>query len=236
MVIILLFFFFPVLGSNHWFEKFIEKQFVKVGYATMIVNFYPEIDFTKAVTDLHIHDKALYRSIKGIELLLEELKKFPSIDTDQVVLMGMSLGGTFTALNILLNKKIKAAVIVAGSGNNPHILANSKNPIIAALRKKRMAQYSMSSEKAYLNKMKRKMRWDPLLMKRSKVKDKILMIISMNDTDVLTSAQIKTWKFFGRPKAIFSKLGHFPLILSVPFLYNKKIIQFFNEKLSHNDS
>jgi hypothetical protein len=52
------------------------------------------------------------------------------------------------------------------------------------------------------------------------------MIISRYDTQVPTSAQMRTWKAFGRPQAYFSSMRHLALILSIPLTYYSKIESF----------
>jgi dienelactone hydrolase len=225
-------FIFPILGGKTFLENHLERQLVKRGYAVMIVDFYPRVSLVEATRDLRIHDKVLQRSILGMNALIHEVKKYPTIDHQKLGLLGMSLGGIFTTLNIILNENFKAAVIVASGGNNPLILMKSKNPFLTFLRKKRKDRYSIRSDQEYLKMMRRKFNWDPLMMKRPKIKHKILMIISQNDTHIPTTVQVKTWKFLGKPKAIFTKLSHYQLILSIPFVFNARIINFLDEKFS----
>jgi dienelactone hydrolase len=101
----------------------------------------PDSKFHLMFNDLGVHDQAYRRSVLGLENLNEYAEGLAFIKQGKYGLIGMSLGGIFTALDLRLQKKIKAAVIIAGAGDNPTILTESRNPAMTLLRQMRMNKF-----------------------------------------------------------------------------------------------
>ena len=220
----------PCLGPYPVMEQFLARQFVQCGFAVFITSFMPKEPFKKMVNDIKIHDRTYRLSVEGIKKLLKLTHRMDFIDHQNMGLMGMSLGGIFTALNARLHSHFKASVIVAGGGGNEVILGQSQNPLIKLMRETRMKNLNLSM-KEYEQLISDHIRWDALKLTQKVNADSIYMLISTKDTHVPTASQVKTWQEFGKPRAEFVSVGHYPLMFLATTYYLSRIRNFFIHRL-----
>jgi dienelactone hydrolase len=219
----------PVLGDFTVLEQCLAGLLSRCGFAVFITSFMPQEPFSHMIGDIQVHDRAYQLSVQGISALVSYARSQPFIDDANLGLMGMSLGGIFTALNCRLHAEFKASVIVAGGGDNRNILALSQNPIIKLMREVRMQRLGLTLEE-YRELIDENIRWDALKVKRPVDRESLYMFIAEKDEHVPTVCQRRTWEQFGRPRAEFANMGHFPLLALIPTFYFPRILRFFQER------
>jgi hypothetical protein len=219
----------PVLGDIPVLERCLAGLLSRCGFAVFITSFMPQEPFSEMIGDIQVHDRAYQLSVQGISALVSYAQSQTFIDGNNLGLLGMSLGGIFTALNCRLHNEFKASVIVAGGGDNRNILALSQNPIIKLMREVRMQRLGLSLEE-YRELVDENIRWDALKVRRPVDRDSLYMFISEKDEHVPTVCQRRTWEQFGKPRAEFVNLGHFPLLALVPTFYFPRILGFFQDR------
>lgn len=220
----------PVLGGVDIIEQCFAYLLSLYGYNVFITDFMPALDLNACASDFNCHDKTYKRSIVGLEELAKFAIKLPSIDGEKLGLFGMSVGGIMTCLNIKVNPRFKAAVVIAGGGLHHVTLATSKNPVLSALKKLRKMKYHISSDEDYQMLMASHNEMDSVKVFRRAGPERILMFIATEDDHVPTSVQVETWKDLQKPKAFFLKMTHYKMVFSVPFTHFNNIRGFYQEK------
>lgn len=212
-------------------EKTLARILVHSGFNAVIANFMPPYRLQSFVRDVNIHDRTYVDSLSHVRDIQNYLKRIPSVDTSKIGIIGMSVGAIFAGLNFKVNPDIRAAVMIAGSGNSAGILARSENLILKTLKSLRKKHFLLKTDEEYEAFMCQYADLDIHKIYRTIDPKKIMMIISMNDSVVPTELQLETWDEFGRPEAYFVKDSHYETVIKSPFLYYRQIYQFLNSCL-----
>lgn len=171
-------------------------------------------------------------AILALRTVIDYAKLSPYFNPDKVGMIGSSLGGIMTAFVAgLETERLAAVVSVVGGGNLPHILAYSDNKSAVAVREARMRAEKMSTVEEYEEKLRETVRYDPMHFASRVHPEKLLMIISSNDSKVPTPVQWDLHKAFGAPVNKVFSLGHSPTIAALAWVYFDTVSSFLRDRL-----
>lgn len=177
-------------------------------------------------------DEQERRAILSLRTVLDVLSTHPAFDRDRLGIIGVSVGGIITSMMAGIEPdRLKAVVVVVGSGNLPYVLANSDNDKVSDLRRQRMTHLKIRENEIYEDWLRANLRYDPLYFAPRAQRDRIMMITARGDTTVPYRMQQDLFEAFGKPTVSEYSGSHVQTILSMTYFYFGDVIKFYKSRL-----
>ncbi len=218
----------PTIFGHTVLENQLAKKLCERGFATVIADVNEVVQPTTLPSWDH-EDNTQRKAILTLRTAIDFMQMHPYILPNQIASLGCSLGAITTATLMGVDTRLRAAVLAAGGGNLPFILANSRYSKIELLRESRMKHLKISIPE-YENELRRRLIFDPLHFRSRVNSANILMMIAKGDTMVPESAQMELWENYGQPEVLLFGSGHVGSIVRLAILWTDYIAEFFRAR------
>lgn len=223
----------PTINGEGFVEKSTAKFLVKNGFHVIVSEFRnlnnlnPIYDYTKEDEVIRAYEKGFFRPIAGVRLTLNYLRE--EYKFDKVFAVGGSQGGIRSISLLGSIPEIRAAWTNVAGGDFPSLYAYSEVKQLVKDRAVHMKALGLTKKSDYEAYMRSKLKNDPMraCLKR---KADLRMLISLSDTSVPTSNQLKLWRACGSPEKREIKGGHVSGVLKL-ISERKKMLKFFKSYL-----
>jgi len=218
----------PILGVTP-LDSALAHFFVMEGYNVIILKYNEQItDYNRPLEDFN---RALVSVLTSARLLLDFAETKEEIDSRRVATYGMSLGAIVASIYAGVEDRVDAAVLIAGGGHIPEIMAKSQFAIARMFRNTRKRVERIGSDEEFQYILEDIVLFDPLVFAPRNSPDDIYMVISDHDSVVHTKNQRMLWEAYGRPEYFSFRGNHFPTIL-VNLANHWAIFNFLKKRLN----
>ena len=220
----------PTMEGITPIETSIASGFCDAQIATIIADV-DDNSIPKVLPSWGLEDARNRYSILALRTTIDFAKTSPYFDSNRVGFMGLSLGaimGSFIAG--LEGERLAAMVLVLAGGDLPYILSVSDNSRVKEMRDGRIEAAGLKTNEEYEEILHQTVRYDPLHFASRAKPDKMLMVMSSNDTKVPTAMQNDLYEAFGKPENSVYKSGHVQTIISLTYWYFNTVTDFLGKK------
>ena len=159
----------------------------------------------------------------------------PSIDTDRIGLIGMSLGAIVGSLTAGVDPRIRSEVLLLGGGDLPGIIFSTNERAFVKMRKRLMEEHQSSPEALKQDAEKTLAAVEPLNYARRLPPSNILMINAYFDKAIPRFYTLALWEKIGKPHLVFVPTGHYTAAFFIWYA-EAKAYEHFKKTLDRPDS
>lgn len=165
-----------------------------------------EKDFNALAAQLHDY-------VVEVRQALDWLTQQPSIDTDRIGLLGMSLGAIVGSLTTGVDPRVRSEVLLLGGGDLPGIIFSTRERSFVKMRNRLMEEQRVSPEALKQDAEKTLATVEPLNYAYRLPPNNILMINAYFDQAIPRPYTLALWEKIGKPHLVFVPAGHYTAIL-----------------------
>ncbi|MGE0631281.1 MAG: hypothetical protein AB7O96_02660 [Pseudobdellovibrionaceae bacterium] len=136
--------------------------------------------------ELKTQDEQALRAISAIRNGVQYMR---SQNVEKVGLFGTSLGAIMAIPVLNLEADIKAAVLIVGGVNLPHIMAYSEQKEVARIRSERVRKYGFPNAQEYENRLREEIKLEPFDFLNLNGSKDVFVVTALRDTSVPTIDQ-----------------------------------------------
>jgi dienelactone hydrolase len=220
----------PAIRGISGRERSITNYFLKQGYHVAILE--PVKNIINGTIALQEFQNTLLSFVGAVRSTIDVMIKKEEVDSNNVFLWGSSWGAIYSTIVFGADKRVNAAVIIAGGGSLPDIVTESKQEYVEKYRKERMKQENLATEEAFRQKMKEYVTIDPVDFARRRGPEEVYYVMSLKDKSVPTDYQDLLLEAFVRTgnKKKYRK-GHAMTLMLSHYFHHKVYSDFFNKRL-----
>ncbi len=167
----------PPTGGTNMIDRSYARLLCASGFNVYILDKYTGFD--EYNLDLEIHHRFYGRAQRAVDLIVKDIP-----DTQQLSILGTSVGAIHAAISVGRIKRIKNALIIAGGADITGIIVDSDQDVMRVAREKRNKMFGFKTRDDYYNELKKHIELDPLNYEKVFPSKKISMVIAENDTTV----------------------------------------------------
>lgn len=219
----------PIVGETV-LDRRMAARFCANGMSAYIVQLVRENSAEREVRDLSVHDESYARALGGVRQLMAQLDARAG-QPRTYGLLGMSLGGMFSAYIAGSEPRIAATVIVASGGDIPSILATSDQESVAAQRNARLRTFGLMDAMSYEDLLRANISNDPLGVAGNIAPGSVYMFIATKDTTVPTRNQRLLRDAVREPVVFTVNSAHTATLVKAGTLHAAKITSFLAKRL-----
>lgn len=216
----------PILGGENSESKFFAKSFANHGYAALIIHRNEQHQKEAMLKNMEI---TLRQTVIDVKRAIDWVETQKNLDSNNIGVFGISLGGIKSALIAALDNRIKAAVIGLAGGNLPHILIHSQERAIREKIDEMTEKNGLNPEDLYCQ-LKSEIQTDPIRYARYIDARKVLMVVALFDKIIPAEKGKELIAAIGMPERIYLVSGHYTSLLYIFYIKNK-VLNFFNQHL-----
>ncbi len=216
-------------GTREMLEPVVARDLCNEGIATIIADVN---DMTPPVTypawgaeDLHNRQAML-----ALRSVVDFAETVPRFDKNKIGALGLSMGGITTAMFIGVEPRLKAAVIIVGGGNFPHILSMSDEGHVDDLRRSRMKSAGLTTIDQYEDQLRSSVTYDPFYFAPQAPRERIMMVMAEADVKVPYVDQREQFVAFRKPESLTFTGGHVATIIEMVYLYMGDVTGFLKKR------
>lgn len=219
----------PIVGETI-LDRRMAARFCANGMAAYIIQVVREVSSEREVSDLRVHDESYDRALGGVRQLITTLDREAGVRLNYG-LMGMSLGGMFSAFIAGSEPRINATVIVASGGDVPSVLATSDQESVAAQRNARIRNFGLIDSMSYEDLLRKSITNDPVAVAGNIAPGSLYMFIATSDTTVPTRNQRLLRNAIREPLVFTVNSAHTATLIKASTLHAGKITSFLAKRL-----
>jgi hypothetical protein len=215
----------PMAGGDYTLERYFARYFARRGFAVAIAT-RRELHQPK---ELEAIVPWVEQSIRDNLRALDWIATRPELDTNRIVLLGISLGGLRGVMLTALDGRIKAAALGLVGGDLPYILAHTREHGIVRRRDDYMRAHDLTLEQ-FEQRFRCIFHWDPDALAEYMDRHKVLLVLALWDRVVPFK---KGWELrarLGDPETLVLPTGHYSTVLAVPYIEDA-CARFFRQRL-----
>jgi hypothetical protein len=163
--------------------------------------------------DFNILAAQFHDYVVEVRQALDWLAQQPSIDTDRIGLIGMSLGALVGSLTSGVEPRIRSEVLLLGGGDLPGIIFSTREKPFVKMRNRLMQERGVSLEQLKQEAEKILAPVEPLNYAYRLPPSNVLMINAYFDQTIPKPYTLKLWERIGKPRLIFVPTGHYTAAL-----------------------
>jgi dienelactone hydrolase len=152
---------------------------------------------------------------------LDWLTNQPSIDSDRIGLVGMSLGAIVGSLTAGVDPRIRSEVLLLGGGDLPGIIFSTREKSYVKMRNRLMEERKATPETLKQEAEKTLAAVEPLNYANRLPPSNILMINAYFDKSIPRPYTMALWEKIGKPHLIFVPTGHYTAALFLWYAESK---------------
>jgi len=154
-----------------------------------------------------------HKYVVEVRQALDWLTLQPSIDTNRIGLVGMSLGAIVGSLTAGVDPRIRSEVLLLGGGDLPGIIFSTSERSYVKMRNRLMEERQISPETLKQDAEKTLATVEPLNYAYRLPPSNILMINAYFDETIPRPYTLALWEKIGKPHLIFVPTGHYTAAL-----------------------
>lgn len=209
----------PPTGGENFIDRSYAKKLCNEGISASILSRWT--DSNEYSLEFEIHTRFYKRAQRAVSIIIKEYEKLYSIS-----MLGTSVGGLHTAISCSRFKQISKCFTIVSGANISEIIANTSQEVLVDGKKKRFKMYNIKSDKAYLNKVKKAIPFEPLRLTPPKSK-KLGMVLSKTDTVVPSKNQLQLKQLWKPKKYIELNLSHTNSVIYTWLFKSHEVVNFF---------
>ncbi len=219
----------PPISGVSVMDRSFAKMFVKKGFHVVIAEAYTDI--SNPETPVSELSPVLARLVVGIRRIVDFAEDQPEINSEQIGLFGVSLGGIRGIMAHSVDTRIGPTIILMAGGDFPSMLLECDNKYCNGYKNARFAAGDFENPDTMEDEFAKWLRFDSLDFASLARTEEIFMYISGRDREVPTDNQWKLWEALGRPDHSFhKKLGH-KKMGAVVFLFRRgEVVRFYKSQ------
>ncbi|MCR9203726.1 MAG: prolyl oligopeptidase family serine peptidase [Halobacteriovoraceae bacterium] len=157
-------------------------------------------------------ERIVRRAMAGTFHLIEKIESsFPEINTEEMGLIGASLGGIRSSILFGLDPRFKAAFLSVAGGDIPLLYGITQLEVLADFREKHMSALGFETAEQYTEYLRSALFLDPLIITQSPNLKGVALIIAEKDDVVPT---VNQWRLFSEIKKAGVHPKTFPMNVS----------------------
>ena len=209
----------PILGGNmivDWVSAYLASHGMD---AAIVHRRKPRYDTSKDMNQVEGYiRKSVIRTRQALDWLIEQ----PGTDADRVGSFGISYGGIVNTITAAVEPRIKCHIIAMAGGPMGDLIVDSEEKAIKKYVRTAAEQagYTPETLRAAL---KKGIKSDTLPMAAYIKTEDVLFVIAYFDRVVGRKYSLNLWRALGRPEVIWTPLGHYSTILTLPYLRYKAL-------------
>lgn len=215
----------PILGGNmivDWVSAYLASHGMD---AAIVHRRKPRYDTTKDMNQVEGYmRKSVIRTRQALDWLIAQ----PGTDADHVGSFGISYGGIVNTIAAAVEPRIKCHIIAMAGGPMADLIVDSEEKAIKKYVQTAAEQagYTPETLRAAL---KEGIKSDTLPMAAYVKTEDVLFVIASFDRVVGRKYSLNLWRALGRPEVIWTPLGHYSTILTLPYL-RYKALKFYRKR------
>lgn len=209
----------PILGGNmivDWVSVYLASHGMD---AAIVHRRKPRYDTSKDMNQVEGYiRKSVIRTRQALDWLIAQ----PGTDADRVGSFGISYGGIVNTITAAVEPRIKCHIIAMAGGPMADLIVDSEEKAIKKYVRTAAEQagYTPETLRAAL---KEGIQSDTLTMASYVKTEDVLFVIAYFDRVVGRKYSLNLWRALGRPEVIWTPLGHYSTILTLPYLRYKAL-------------
>jgi dienelactone hydrolase len=211
-------------------EHSICKYFLKQNYHVIVLE--PVKNITDGNIPLSEFQNTLLSFVGAVRSAVDVMVKKEEVDSNNVFLWGSSLGAIYSTIAFGADMRINSAVLIAGGGSLPDIVAESKQKYVERYKRTRMEKEGLATEKEFRDKLKENLTIDPIDFARKRMPEETYFVIARKDKSVPTQYQELLFEAFQRTGFRNRyKLNHGLTLMVAHLTHHKAYSDFFETRL-----
>lgn len=221
----------PIQGLSRR-ESSIAKHFLKQGYHIVVLE--PVKNITDGSIPIAEFQNTLLSFVGAVRSVIDVMVKKEEVDSNNVFLWASSLGAIYSTIVFGADRRIDAAILVAGGGSLPDIVTESRQKYVRRYKETRMKVEGLATDQDFRNKMSDNLSIDPVQFAKLRSPDEVYYIMALKDKSVPTQYQELLFEAFMRTghKKKYKHNHAFTLLLA-HFTHHKVYSDFFNKRIKH---
>ncbi len=209
----------PILGGNMiviWFARYFASHGMN---AAIVHRRKPKYDPKRELNQV---EKYLRKSIMRTRQALDWILDQPEVDPEKVGSFGISYGGMVNILTAAVEPRIHCHIVAMAGGPLADVIVDSKEK---AIRKyvRSAAKDAGYTPESLREGLKEAIRSDTLALAPYVDRSNVLFVIAFFDRVVGRRYSENLWRALGKPEVIYTPLGHYSTLLTIPYLRSKAL-------------
>lgn len=215
---------FPPTGGENIVDRLYARDLALKGFEVFILQNWTGYNIDGIDYELH---NSFY------QLAQEALNKILNLaSTNNIGILGTSVGALHTSVALTINPKIKTGFIIVGGLSIPEVIVHSDQPAMVELKEKRYKEFGLKNDEQYLKDLSSAFLIEPTKQIVNHAENKnIGAVISTDDSLVPTKYQENATTFFKASPKYISPLTHVKTVAWYGLFKRKKVINFFDQNL-----
>ncbi|MCE3279873.1 MAG: hypothetical protein K0S44_2064 [Bacteroidetes bacterium] len=211
-------------------EKNVSEHFIKCGYHTVVIE--PVKSTSNINVPIQEFQKNLLSFVGAVRSTIDIFSEKEQVDIRNIFIWGASMGAIHSSFVISIDKRINAAILIAGGTSIGDIVAESTQKRIVKYRSNRMNAEHLSSVEDFRKKLKESMNLDVSQFSQNREASDLFFVIALKDKIVPTKYQIElAHAFKGEPFIKECNGGHMKALLRSHLSGLTQFSDFTNSKL-----
>lgn len=209
----------PILGGNmivDWFAAFFASRGMD---AAIVHRRKPRYDTAQ---DMNQVERSLRKSVIRTRQALDWLLEQPGTDQERVGSFGISYGGLVNTVTAAVEPRIQCHIMAMAGGPMADLIVDSEEKAIKKYIRTAAEQAGYTPETLRAN-LRKTIKSDTLTMAAYLKTEDVLLVIAYFDKVVGRRYSENLWRALGMPEVIYTPLGHYATILTLPYLKGKAL-------------
>ncbi|MGE0528785.1 MAG: dienelactone hydrolase family protein [Bdellovibrionales bacterium] len=200
------------------------------GMAAIIADFFDASE-VQNIPGWEEDDMKIRSAIHGLRTTIDFAQRLSRVDARRIGVLGVSMGGILGSLLVGIDTRVSAAVIAAGAGNLPAIMAHTTQETVSRVRERRMSYMRTTDATIYEMELRKHQLFDPIHFAAQAHSTSIFMTLIEGDTTVPTENQMELWRAFGTPSSQTMTGSHLESLVTLIMFYRQPLIDFLRAHL-----
>ncbi len=220
-------FLFSGMSGINILDKYLAHFFVDKGYSVVLSHYF-DLEENQSIQKVN---ESMREGVYANLALVDYFTSLPNIDGDKVGMLGMSFGGIRAVHQTVLDKRIKASVLMVTGAPLAEIMAKSELPVMEELRNLHMKKAGLSTVDQYFKAIEKQLTFTIADWSCRRSPDDFSMYISTSDKMVPSMTQWQLHEQLGSPQMRKSSLGHVNWPVWASLWHKKDMLRFFNKQV-----
>lgn len=211
-------------------EKNVSEHFINCGYHTVVIE--PVKSTSNINVPIQEFQKNVLSFVGAVRSTIDVFSEKEQIDTRNIFIWGASMGAIHSSIVISIDKRINAAILIAGGTSICDIVAESTQRRVVKYRSNRMNAENIATVEEFREKLKKSMDLDVTQFSQNREASDLFFVIALKDKIVPTKYQVELAHAF-KGEAIIKECngGHMKALLRSHLSGLNQFSDFTNSKL-----
>ncbi|MCW3104415.1 MAG: hypothetical protein JWO09_2855 [Bacteroidetes bacterium] len=222
----------PPINGVSMREQQVSDHFIRCGYHTVVIE--PVKDISDTSVPIKDFENQLLCFVSALRSTIDVLEIKEQVDAKNIFVWAASMGAICSSYAVCVDKRINAAVLVAGGAPVSGIVTDSWQRYVVRYRKERMKAERLGSKEEFRKKMEENIHIDVLRLAKNRAASDLYFVMALKDGSVPTVYQTMLINAFGPGSTIKKyKAGHAETLIESHTLHLDDYSNFLNSKIRH---